>query len=235
MGVIAFNELRPTLHRVPSGMSGLGSMTPVSPFPGRRARGPLGGGREAPRGIGSFGVAVSTVNIPTGERGTRATLEKMREAVLGPEGAHNPELRILAQKIIADVPSKDYTGEARAIHDFMHINNGNFRYTLDPRGLEWVQTPWYTTLVLGQGDCDDAATATCALATSLGHGCAFRTVKGDRDRPDEWSHVYAVIGVRKNGKVLWLPSDATEHNARFGKDPPGAEKLETKTWVVVPA
>jgi hypothetical protein len=175
---------------------------------------------------------VQLAGIPSGEAGTLATLERMRDMVLGDEGAHNTEVRFLAQRIVADVGNKDYEGEARAIWQFMR---DNVRYTLDPRGLEWVQTPWFTLLVQGQGDCDDHGVATAALAVALGHGAAFRTVKGDPDRPGEWSHVYPVIGVRKDGKDLWLPVDSTEKHARFGQDPPGAERVEQKTWIVVPA
>lgn len=176
---------------------------------------------------------VQLLGLPGGEQGTVVTLQKMRDAALGAEGAHNAEVRMLAQKIVSDVGSKDYVAEARAIFEFMRQH---VRYTLDPRGLEWVQTPWYTLLVIGQGDCDDHATATIAMAVALGHGGAFRTYKGDKARPDEWSHVVPVIGVRQEGRELWLPCDSTERHARFGEDPPGAgPQIEQKTWVIVPA
>jgi len=176
---------------------------------------------------------VERVEIPEGYGGTAATIEKMKQAVAGPEGAHNKEVRFLAQQIVSEVPSKDYVAEARALFNFMRTG---VRYTLDPRGLEWVQTPWFTLLVMGSGDCDDHAVATCALATALGHGCGFRTVKGDKRRPDEFSHVYAIVGVRlRNGKAKWLPLDSTEHGAQFGLDPPGAEAVPKKDWIVVPA
>lgn len=193
----------------------------------------LGAGGFTPSyGQGLRDPSVTISQIPNGEDGTIATLQKMADAVLGPEGAHNRDVRLLAQKIVEGVPNKDYTAEAGAIFAFMRKE---VRYTLDPRGLEWIQTPWWTLLVMGQGDCDDHATATCALATALGHGCGFRTVKGDRSRPNEWSHVYAVIGIRQNGKELWLPADSTEKYARLGADPPGAENVPMRTWVVVPA
>jgi transglutaminase-like putative cysteine protease len=178
------------------------------------------------------GLGVRTEVIPHGEAGTKKTLERMRELALGPEGAHNKEVRFLAQRIVAEVGNKDYRGEAEAIFNFMRKH---VRYTLDPRGLEWVQTPYVTLLVQGQGDCDCHATSIAALAVALGHGAAFRTVKGDKDRPDEWSHVYAVIGVTKGGKQHWYPVDSTEKNARFGEDPPGAGQFPKRTWVIVPA
>lgn len=183
--------------------------------------------------------SVQLLGIAEGERGTVQTLEMMRKAALDKlprvsrhEGAHMPEVRFLAQRIVSEVQSKDYVGEAKAIYDFMRRH---VRYTLDPRGLEWVQTPWWTLLVIGQGDCDDHATAIAALAVSLGHGAGFRTVKGDLRRPDEWSHVYAIMGVRQGGQALWIPMDTTERNGRFGRDPQGAEQLPKKDWIVVPA
>lgn len=175
---------------------------------------------------------VERVQIAQGEKGTIQTLEAMKKAVAGKEGAHNPEVRFLAQRIVSHVANKDYEGEVRALFEFMvkHV-----RYTLDPRGLEWVQTPWFTLLAQAQGDCDDHATAICALAISLGHGAAFRTVKGDPSRPTEWSHVYPVVGIRERGRPRWIPIDTTEKNPRFNADPPGAERVEMKTWVIAPA
>jgi transglutaminase-like putative cysteine protease len=176
---------------------------------------------------------VRRLEIPEGSRGTEMTLAAMRDAVTGSEGAHNAEVRHLAQKIVEGLPPKAYEQEVRAIYDFMRAN---VRYTLDPRGLEWVQTPWYTLLVSGMGDCDDHATAIAGLAISLGHGAGFRTVKGDPGRPDDWSHVYPVIGIRENGVPRWIPLDTTEvRNPRFGEDPPGANRVPMKTWVIAPA
>lgn len=182
---------------------------------------------------------VQLLGISKGDRGTEQTLNHMRDAVLGKlpkldrhEGAHMPDVRFLSQKIVSHVPSKDYVGEARAIYDFMvkHV-----RYTLDPRSLEWVQTPWWTLLVIGQGDCDDHATAIAALSVALGHGAGFRTVKGDPNRPSEWSHVYAIMGVRQDGREIWIPMDTTERNGKFGRDPRGSDRLPRKDWIIVPA
>lgn len=92
---------------------------------------------------------VTLRGIADGEKGTLQTLEAMKAAVLGEEGAHNSDVRLLAQEIVSHVGNKDYVAEAQAIYDFMVKE---VRYTLDPRGLEWVQTPWWTLLVRAQGD-----------------------------------------------------------------------------------
>lgn len=215
MGVLSFNNLSgPSLP-----LSGLGATT-------SRAH----------------GLDVRVETMPYGLSGTTQTVERMKQAVIGKlphakhhEGMHHPEVRFLATRIVNEVPSKDYAGEARAIFEFMHIPNGFMRYTLDPRGLEWVQTPYVTLLVEGQGDCDDHATAICALAGSLGLGCGVRTIKADKKRPDQFSHVYAIIGVRQNGRTTWYPADSTEYGARFGQDPPGSDGLPTQDWIFVEA
>lgn len=176
---------------------------------------------------------VERIQIPEGHAGTVVTLQVMQDAVGGGEGAHNTEVRHLAMKIVEGLPPKAYEREVRAIYDFMREH---VRYTLDPRGLEWVQTPWYTLLVAGMGDCDDHAVAIVALAISLGHGAGFRTVKGDPSRPDEWSHVYPIVGIRERGIPRWIPIDTTEvSNPRFGQDPPGADRVPQKNWVIAPA
>jgi hypothetical protein len=85
-------------------------------------------------------------------------------------------------------------------------------------------------------NCDDHATAIVALAITLGHGAGFRTVKGDPSRPDEWSHVYPIVGIRERGIPRWIPIDTTEvSNPRFGQDPPGADRVPQKNWVIAPA
>lgn len=183
--------------------------------------------------------SVQLTGIPGGEAGTAKTIERMRDAVIGKlpkvsrhEGAHMPDIRFLAQQAVSHVQSKDYMGELRAIDGFVRKH---VRYTLDPRALEWVQTPWWTALVIGQGDCDDHATLLAALAVSLGHGAGFRTVMGDKSRPGQWTHIYAIASVRHRGKTVWVPMDTTEKNGQFGRDPRGSESMTKKNWIIVPA
>lgn len=83
--------------------------------------------------------------------------------------------------------------------------------------------------------CDGHATAIAALAMALGMKAGFRTVKGDSSRPDQWSHVYAVIGVTENGKTKWLTADSTQKESSIGWDPPEGKLLGMKTWVIDPS
>jgi hypothetical protein len=183
----------------------------------------------------TWGPPTTYVQIPRGELGTVATLKVMKELVLGRWGHRNPEVVVLAKKIVEDVspgPSKDYRAMCQAILTFMKTH---CRYQLDPSGLEYVQTPHYTLLVGGSGDCDDLSTATLALAGALGFRMAFRTVKADPGRPQQWSHVYPVIGIQdKKGEPLWLTADATQKESFLGWDPPEAQTYGMKTWVIDP-
>ena len=120
---------------------------------------------------------------------------------------------------------------AGAILTFMRTH---VKYELDPAGLEYVQTPHYTLLNSGSGDCDDMSTAVAGLAMALGFRAGFRTVKGDPGRPQQWSHVYPVIGIQEKGETVWLTADATQAESFLGWDPPEAKLFGMKTWVIDP-
>ena len=183
----------------------------------------------------TWGPPVKYVEIPGGEAGTRATLKIMKELVLSPWGHRNPEVVWLAKKIVKDVspgPKKNYRAMVGKILEFMKTE---VKYELDPSGLEYVQTPHYTLLTEGSGDCDDAATSAAALGMALGFKAGFRTVRGDPSRPDQWSHVYAVIGIPVKGKVKWLTVDSTQPESHLDWDPPEAAQLGMKTWVIDPS
>lgn len=339
---------------------------------------------DFPRGIAQI------VSIPGGAAGTEATVKYMVQ--LAVSDAKEPEMVQYARRIVSDVPSKDYEGEARAIFEFVR---SNVRYRLDPRGLEWVQRPFVTLLVDGAGDCfakgtrvlkrtapganggalvpieslvvgdeiwgwadwtrvertwdrgirktwgvsvagipcrfvrltpehkvwqggpgvflpevrkplsefdpskdrlvslldvnfkgtnsgpnggpkfsfeaggvpfdirkddlevpcvdiattdhfvwlpdaqivvsncDDQSMLVACLALCLGHGAAFKTVKVDPDRPEEYSHVYPLIGIRnKSNKPVWLAADTTQKGVDLGWEPPPERVLGSKTWIL---
>ncbi len=203
-----------------------------------------------------WGPPVKYVRIPRGENGTVATLKAMKGVVLSKWGHRNPEVVLLAKKI-ADGTSpgakKNYRAMAQGILDFMKTNvenksgawnqapmaqtkqNAGIDYQLDPAGLEWIQTPWYTLVVTGSGDCDDMSIAAAGLAMALGFQAAFRTVKGDPGRPNQWSHVYPMIGIQEKGKLVWVSADGTQPESYLGWDPPEGKLFGKKTWVIDPS
>jgi transglutaminase-like putative cysteine protease len=184
----------------------------------------------------TWGAPVKYVRIPAGERGTVATLKVMKQLVLGPWGHRNPEVVNLARLIVEGTsrgPAKNYRAMAEKILAFMKTN---VDYVLDPAGLEYVPTAWHTLLVSGKEDCDGHAVSIASLAMALGMKAGFRTVKGDPGRPEQWSHVYAVIGVPgKKGKVEWLTADSTQPESYLGWDPPEGKLFGMKTWVIDPS
>lgn len=173
---------------------------------------------------------IQYVQIPAGEQGTVATLKLMKKLVFSPWGARNPDVALIARKIVSHVQSKDYEAEADAI--FQYVKR-HVRYRLDPVALEWLQTPRYT-LTTQQGDCDDHSMVIASLALAAGHRAAFRTVKGDPQRPDAWSHVYGVIGVTKGGETQWYAADTTQQQSKLGWDPPESKLFGMATWVLEP-
>lgn len=191
-------------------------------------------GFPAIRGFGkleqvSIPPDVQILRIPDSERGTEATLKIMKKLVLSPWGARNPQIVLLANAIRDHVPSKDYAAEADAIFQWV---KANVAYKLDPSGMEWIQTPTYTTSRRA-GDCDDHSGLIAALAMASGFQAAFRTVAADPTNPTRMSHVYAMIGVSKGGKTQWYASDSTQAESSLGWNPPGVFDMET--WVIDPS
>lgn len=161
--------------------------------------------------------------------GTADTIKVMSQ--LAVSGSQHPGIRMAAERVTRGLGSKDYEGELRAIFDLV---KDNVRYVLDPRAYEFVSHPAWTLFVSGQEDCDGGATLLCALALAAGHGCAFRTVAADPSRPDEFSHVYAVLGA----KGRWWAADwthPTPAEATFGWEPPADSVYSVRDWPVAPA
>jgi hypothetical protein len=169
--------------------------------------------------------------ISEGDRGTEQTIAVMIEKAR--EGAHHPGIRTAAERAIrlAGVKPKDYLGELRAIYEYV---KDNCRYALDPRGLEQVSGAPMTLLTTGTGDCDDLSVTVVAMAGSMGHPGAFRAVKADRERPHEFSHVYALLGHRLPQGMKWIGADVTQLNTSFGWEPPKERVLSYRDWIAVP-
>lgn len=203
-------------------------------------RGGMLGAFDGPGTVGEYAdpdgsgerVHVRVRQIPGGTAGTIETLREMAKLVKGPHGALNPGVVLQARQIIAPLHlgNKDYVGEINAL---FHWVKDNFRYNLDPARFEWIQAPTYSLRHLSAGsDCDCASVLLCALAVALGHGCAFRTVGADPRAPQEFSHVFGIIGIRKGGRVEWYPADTTQPESVLGWEPPTNRLTRVKTWVV---
>ncbi len=177
------------------------------------------------------GVGYEVSTIRDGDDGTLDTVNRLIPLIR--EGSNHPGIREASERAIrmAGVPPKDYAGELRAIYNYV---KSNVRYTLDNRGKERIQHPAYTLFVSGMGDCDDMNALVPAMAGSVGHGGALRTIKADRDRPDEYSHVFALLGYRDARGIHWIPADVTQQGTDFGWQPPLEQVYYFRDWVAIP-
>lgn len=160
-------------------------------------------------------VEIFVGSIPDGVAGIEATLATMGAIVR--EYRRNPEVRGVALEILESVESKNYVGEARAL---FHYVQRTIRYTQDPDGVEWVQTP-DKTILIGHGDCDDMATLLATMLASVGKPTRF-VAAGFNGGPIE--HVWTEVKI--GGR--WFAMDPTEIEAEFGWKPPGI--TETRVW-----
>lgn len=148
--------------------------------------------------------------IPEGIAGTDVTVAEMNRLVK--EGLKNPLIRLTALKIIRDagIKARDFTGEIRAVFDWVLAN---IRYTKDPHKLEMVHSP-DVVLRMRVGDCDDTSILLASLLQSLGHQTRFKVISSVD--PTSFNHVYAQV---KAGN-RWLSLDATVPNAKPGWESP---------------
>jgi hypothetical protein len=123
-------------------------------------------------------------SIPSGEAGVAATLKIMVDMVL--EYRASPAVRVWAQGLVRDCPSRDSVCQVRTIHAWVR---DHIKYLPDIRNVETIQTPDYT-LSMGSGDCDDASVLTGAGLESLGRQVRFAAVE---IRGNGFSHVSSQV------------------------------------------
>lgn len=158
----------------------------------------------------------------------------------GREAGRDPRLARLAVAIFRakGIEPRDYTGQARAIHEFLR-DHVYFVNEIDER----LQDPAYTLDLqadgsagpLAAGDCDDFTIAMIALCTAvhlparavtsgrLSNGRIVRYVEGvGRSPPARWSHIYAIVAPHpfnaKKPDPSWSFADPTVPGAPFGWD-----------------
>ena len=148
-------------------------------------------------------------------RGAPHTVAHIKRAALESQSYY--PLRLLAEKIVGNLGSKDYLSEILAVYYWV-LNNT--RYCNDPRTVELVRSPrevlkriqravtqldkgWRPSL-----DCDDMVTLLVGLFLSLGREVRIVTVafklvqyKGQR----QFQHVY--IQVREPKTLNWIVLD----------------------------
>lgn len=108
-------------------------------------------------------------------------------------------------------PSRDDTCEVDRIWDFVVLN---MRYVYDPTEYDTFAT-LKESLISGGGDCDDMAIAFAALLGSLGFHVAARVISTP-EAPNDWVHIYPMVGLPKDNPRQWMPLDTTVEGATPG-------------------
>jgi hypothetical protein len=181
-------------------------------------------------------------------RGARGTLETLQIAGrLAGESLLDPAWPLFwRRKLLVETGTdpRDARAVFKNIFDYVKANVG---YQPDPLVLElasgdasvfdYVQSPHWTLGIEGFGDCLAHAALVGSIAAALGHGFGFKTLKADRQQPDRFSHVYAMLGYLDphTGEAIWLPADTTVLDGDFGEEAPNVLALSPAFYEVAAA
>lgn len=157
--------------------------------------------------------------ISGGNAGTAQTIRRMRDLVT--QGKRDFRVRTVVGQVIAGCPPKDYECYARSIY---HFCRDEIKYAFDPNGVELLEAP-YRILESRVADCDSIVMLFAAMCESIGLPVEFVTIKADRMRPSEFSHVFARVKVPGHG---WISADLTMPDQQFGWTP--GQEFPRKTW-----
>ncbi len=133
---------------------------------------------------GSYPVPYRLGSIPSGDAGVAATLKIMVDMVL--EYRANPVVRVTAQTLVKDCPSRDSVCQITALQAFVR---DQIKYLPDVRDVETIQTPDYT-LRMGSGDCDDHSVLMACFCESVGKQSRFLAIGV---RGEGFSHVSSQV------------------------------------------
>ena len=185
---------------------------------------------------GTIPIRNFAVPLLAGDDGTEQTVGLMWQKVHGldrddrgrpsMEGDTHPGVRAFALRATHDCPDRDDWAQAQALYHAVQCAV-RFRGEKD----EQVQTPWLTLgagdPALAAGDCDDMTVLLVALLASIGIPAKIRTVQCGRS--GAYDHVYALVGVRRNGKVAeWRAIDPTVQGTEPGWHPPNERRA--RVW-----
>lgn len=172
------------------------------------------------------GEPIEYINLGHGEVAIENTVKKIKQIIN--RASRKPYVRKWAEYIIRDVPDTRYYQELVAIQRFVR---DNMRYTRDPRGMEFIQTPVYLlTLIerglLPQGDCDDKTTLSLSLAKSIGFPVALR-ITGYRPNR-KFKHIYGMVQVKIGKSMRWIPMETVKKNRELGWESPNPTRMWTE-------
>ena len=169
-------------------------------------------------------VPQSEEYIGTGDQAIFNTVTKMKSIIT--ESSKNSYVREWAKRIVANVTVNDKKGEAQAIFNF---TRDNVRYTRDPAGFEYLQTP--PTMLEDirlymdgkgdrpAGDCDDMTLLSLSLLKSIGYTVAIKVVSFQNHK--RFSHVYGLAQIGYE----WVPFDCVRPDQDMGWESQGHTRV----------
>jgi hypothetical protein len=163
---------------------------------------------------------VRYTEIGKGDSGIFMTVNEMGKLINRSLG--NQHVRQKAERLIREVTPNDMNQEAENIYNF--VRDG-VRFTKDPRGLEYVQSPGHILDILKKegkayGDCDDKTVLGLALLKNVGHQVAVKTTSYSPN--GKFTHVYGLV--KLNGR--WVPFDTTRPDKWLGWEAPGVTRAK---------
>src|SRR5260370_41571347 len=135
--------------------------------------------------------------VAGGEAGVAQTIAARRRLI--EQGKKNPIVHECAAAIIrsAGVPAFDWSGEVRAIYNWVLTN---IRFTRDVYGKETLHTA-PEILRLGIGDCDDFTDLLCSLLGTIGHKCRIVPIANPEDERN-FSHLFPQMFISATSLTL---------------------------------
>jgi hypothetical protein len=162
--------------------------------------------------------------IGTGDQAIYNTVKKMKDIIT--VSSKNPYIREWAKKIVANVEVNNKKGEAAVIFSFVR---DNVRYTKDPMGFEYIQTPPVLLEDIGQyikgrserpaGDCDDMCVLSLSLLKSIGFPVAIKVVSFQDHK--RFGHVYGLVQIGHD----WVPIDCVRPDRELGWESQGHTRV----------
>lgn len=167
-----------------------------------------------------MGIPRTEEYIGSGDEAIYNTVTKMKNIIN--VSSRNPYVREWAGNIVARVEVNNKSGEAEAIYNFVRDNG---RYTKDPLGFEYIQTPPTVLESIGQYlngkgdrpivDCDDMTVLSLSLLKSIGFPVAIKVVSFKSDF--KFGHVYGLVQIGSD----WIPFDCVRPDASIGWESKG--------------
>lgn len=171
-----------------------------------------------------MGIPRTEEYIGSGDTAIYNTVAKMKDIIH--QSARNPYVREWAGRILSGIEVNNKYQEAEVIYNFVR---DRVRYTKDPLGYEYIQTPIVLLESIGQyvsrkgerpiADCDDMTVLSLSLLKSVGFHVAIKVVSFTPNK--KFGHVYGLVQIGHD----WVPIDCVRPDASMGWESQGHTRV----------